>query len=414
VLSACVAAWAGQGDQTGRVGAHLLLYGAAFAAYLVALHASRALSPRGLAWALGAAALWRVLLVSAPPLLSDDVNRSVWEGRIQAHGGNPYKWADRPVVERWIPLRDPVWEGVNHKDYSAVYPPLWQMAARGVVAISDSVVAMKAFVVLCEALMLAALLRLLARRGLPRERVLIAAWSPLALVEIAGSGHNEPLGMLLLVAALLALEAKRPLASAVAVALAFQSKLLPALLAWPWLRRYRPWHVLAGLIAAAALVVPYAGARQGVVRSLVGYAEYWRFNETLFAPLAAVLGQPAAVVVVLAALAMLGAVLAWRGVEPTAAALAMACAWLLLAPNVLPWYALWLVPLLALVDAPGALLFTGTIALAYLVYPGWRAGGVWQVGWSVRALEYLPCAAVGIASGLARRRSLSAAVASAA
>jgi hypothetical protein len=396
VLSFCVATWTLQGDQTGRVGMHLLLYGAAFAAYVIGLRASRDLSRRGLLIAVSVAALWRVVLVTAPPLLSDDVNRYVWEGRIQAHGGNPYKWADRPVADRWVGLRDPVWEGVNHKDYSAVYPPLWQMAARGVVAVSDSITAMKGFVVVCETLMLVALWRGLQRRGLPRERILIAAWSPLALVEIAGSGHNEPLGMLFLALALLALDSGRPLLSALAAALAFQSKLVPGLLALPWARRYRPWHVLAAAMLAAVLIVPYAGARQGLVRTILGYGEYWRFNETLFAGPAAVLGQRAAVLVTLGAIVATGLWLAWRRVEPAMAALFVVCAWLLLAPNVLPWYALWFLPLLVLVDAPAALLFTGTIGFAYLVYPGWKAGGEWQVGWGVRALEYGPCVALGL------------------
>jgi hypothetical protein len=69
---------------------------------------------------------------------------------------------------------------------------------------------------------------------------------------------------------------------------------------------------------------------------------------------------------------------------------------------VFPWYALWLLPLLTLRDAPAALLFTGTVGFAYLVYPEWRSGERWQVGWGVRALEYLPCLLVALA-GWARR-----------
>ena len=49
---------------------------------------------------------WRAVLLAAPPLLSDDVYRYVWEGRIQGHGGNPYAWEDRPEAARWTPMRD--------------------------------------------------------------------------------------------------------------------------------------------------------------------------------------------------------------------------------------------------------------------------------------------------------------------
>jgi hypothetical protein len=144
VLSACVAFWAATGDQTGDVVPFLATFGLAFAAYVGALHWSRGLGPRGLRAALGLALAWRAALVLAPPLLSDDIFRYVWEGRIQLHGGNPYVWEDRPEGQRWIPLRDEVWGAVSHKSYTALYPPAWQMAAGGVVALHDSVTAMKA------------------------------------------------------------------------------------------------------------------------------------------------------------------------------------------------------------------------------------------------------------------------------
>ena len=75
------------------------------------------------------ALLWRIALVFTPPLLSSDVNRYVWEGRVQLHGGNPYAWSDRPSAPQWQGLRDSVYAGLNHPSYTAIYPPLWQMAA---------------------------------------------------------------------------------------------------------------------------------------------------------------------------------------------------------------------------------------------------------------------------------------------
>jgi hypothetical protein len=405
VLTACVVVWVVTGDQTAHVTRHLLLHGAAFAAYVAALRGSRGLSRGGLAFALVLAGLWRTALVAAPPLLSDDVNRYVWEGRIQRLGGNPFAWGDRPEAERWAALRDGTWAGINHKEYTAVYPPLWQLAAWGVVCVSDSVTGMKAFLVVCEIATLGVLAAFLRRRGLPPERLLILAWSPLALVEIAGSGHNEALGMLLLSLSVLALEARKPLASALAAALGFDAKIVPGLVAAAWARRYRPCHVLAAAALAAALVVPYASAGAGLWHSLGKYGTYWRFNETVFALLAGVTGsQGGGVALALALLVAIVGMLAARGVEPVTAGLAALVAWLLLSANVLPWYALWLLPLLVVRDFDAALLFTGTVPLAYLVYPVWLAGGPWHLGWDVRILEYGPC--VVLALGALRGRAL--------
>jgi hypothetical protein len=406
MLTCCVAAWATGPPPPTRIGSHLGLFGLAFVAYLVALAASRGLSHRALLACLGLALAWRALLVAAPPLLSNDINRYVWEGRVQVHGGNPYRWGDRPEAPRWVPLRDDVYDGLNHKDYTAVYPPLFVLATRAVVAIHDSFTAMKGFLVACELATLGTLALVLRRRRLPRERLLVLAWSPLALVEIAGSGHNEAFGLLWVALALLALDADRPLLSALAAASGFMTKYLPGLVAASWARRYRWWHVLAGLLLAAALVAPFLdeSSRKTMLLSLSKYAQFWRFNETLFAPLAAVLGSHAAAVRVGALVTLvLALALAWRRTEPIAAATAVVVASLLLAPNVLPWYALWLLPLLVLRDEHAALLFTGTVSLAYVVYPEWQSGEAWRLGWGWRALEYGPCALVAARSWIDRR-----------
>jgi hypothetical protein len=395
-ISVCVAVWAWQGDQTGRIASHLTLYGAAFAAYLLALHASRGLAARRLRLALGLAVLWRAALVLAPPLLSDDVYRSVWEGRIQLHGGNPFAWEDRPESPRWLGLRDDVFERLNHKGYTAIYPPLWQLAARAVVSIADSVTLMKTFLVGCELVCLWVLGRILEGRGLPPERLLVQAWSPLALVEIAGSGHHEALGMLGLVVSLALLDRGTSALSALAAALGAQSKLLPGLVAAAWARRFRARDVVAGLAAVAIPALPFVGAGRGLVMSLGKYAEYWRFNETLFATAALLTGSHGrAVALVVIVLALLVGCLAWRRSEPATAALTVVIAILVLSPNVLPWYALWLLPLLVLRDFPPALLFSGTVGLSYLVYPLWQSGEPWRIGWGIRLLEYGPCLATG-------------------
>jgi alpha-1,6-mannosyltransferase len=395
ILSVCVFCWV-RGDATHHIATHLASFGAAFAAYLLALLKAPSLTKRGFGLALAASLVWRAALVLAPPLLSDDVARYVWEGRIQRHGGNPYLFSDRPESSRWAFLRDEVWQGVNHKDYAAIYPPFWQLAARAVVTVHDSVLAMKLFLLVCEILALLLLARFLRERALPEGRLLIWAWSPLALVEIAGSGHNEPLGLLCLVAALATLEA-RPLVSALFVGLGIETKLLPGLMALAWARRYRPWHALAASGVALALLIPFAAAGADLFRTLSKYGQLWRFNETLF-DVFALLGPWAAVRISLLSVALFAAFLAWRGMDPARAGLWVVSAWLVCAPSVLPWYGLWLLPFLVLMEAPAALLFTGTVSLAYLVYPQYESGGPWQVSGGIRLLEYGPCAVVALLS----------------
>ncbi len=394
VLSACAWFWASTQGLTGRVAAHLAVYAIAFFAYVCALAASRGLAGRWLALSLALAVAWRAALVPVPPQLSEDIYRYLWEGRVQSLGGNPYLREDRASADKWAPHRDELWRLMANKSYSAVYPPLWQLAARAVTAASHSVVAMKAFVVACELGVWAVLLLLLRRRGLPAARLLVVAWSPLALVEVAWSGHNDTFGLLFVCLALLALDCGRPVLSAAAAGLGAAAKLLPGIVAAAWARRYRPRDAALGVLLVALTALPYASAGADLWRGTSDYGS-WRFNESLLALFDALLpsrlaAQRAAALVLLALALALGV----RRADPARAGLAVVAAWLLLSAHVHPWYALWLLPFLALVDAPAALLFTFTIGFAYMVYPGFQSGAGWQVPWAMRALEYLPPLAV--------------------
>ena len=95
--------------------------------------------------------LWRALLVAAPPLLSNDINRYVWEGRVQVHGGNPYRWSDRPesaalaaAARRGLRRAQP--QGLHGGLPAALRP----RHARRSSPSTTPFTAMKAFLVACE------------------------------------------------------------------------------------------------------------------------------------------------------------------------------------------------------------------------------------------------------------------------
>jgi len=262
---------------------------------------------------------------------------------------------------------------------------------RAVNGIWDSVTAVKLFLVACEGLLWMGLFKLLQSRQLPVARVLITAASPLALVEIAGSGHNEGMGMAALVWTLVALERNRTSLAALALALATLSKLAPALFALPWLRRFRARDY--GLMVGVGLLLTSPFIEPTALLSLGKYGELWRFNETLFA-LTAWLGGSHQAGVGLSALLLagLGLSLARQGNDVVTTGLRMSLALLLLVPNVLPWYALWLLVFLPIggrsPTAVAAFTFTLTVPLSYLVYPAFLSGGAWYLPWPVRLVEY--------------------------
>ena len=390
---------AAHGDWTGDTPGFLVLwsilvlvYGLVLFSAGLLLHGAKEVPQRDLRWALASLAAVRLVMAFGEPLLSDDVFRSVWEGRVQRASGNPFAWSDRPESEKWTGLRDAaVFPRINHPDYAAIYPPAWQWAMRFLGLISDSVTAVKLFAIGCELLFWAGLAALLRARGQPAGRILIAAASPLALVEISGSGHAEAMGMAALVWTLVHLERGALSRASGALALAVLSKIIPGLLALPWLSKFRIRHFAMMAVIFVALSIPFADPT--ALWSLRKYGDYWQFNETLFALTASIFGSQRGGIALSAALLLaLGAFLGRRGVDGNHAGLIMSIALILLIPNVLPWYALWLLVFLpASRFSPlwaGALVMTLTAPLAYLVYPGWLKGEPWHLSWSVRALEY--------------------------
>ena len=132
----------------------------------------------------------RALLLFAPPH-STDIYRYVWDGRVQADGVNPYRYV--PADPALAHLRDAaIYESVNRKEYApTIYPPMAQPVFFLATRVSETVTMMKATMLAFEALAIFALIELLKARRLPTVLVSLYALHPLAVWEIAGSGHVD-------------------------------------------------------------------------------------------------------------------------------------------------------------------------------------------------------------------------------
>lgn len=257
-----------------RTNVFVALLGAGLVAYLAAtrLVLRRPLPRRALWLVLGVAALQRAVLLPAPPFLSSDIYRYVWDGQVQQAGINPYRYVPAdPALAR---LRDPaVFPHINRATYArTIYPPTAQLLFALAGRFGASVVAMKLAMVACEALAVLCLLRLLARAGLGPERVLIYAWNPLALWSFAGDGHVDAAAIGLLAAALLLRARRRDGLAGAVLAAAGLVKFLPFVVAPAFLRGGGLWRpALAGGLAIAVLYAPYLSAGTQVLGFLPAY-----------------------------------------------------------------------------------------------------------------------------------------------
>ncbi len=356
------------------------------------------------------AAVWHIAFLRLPAGADDDIHRYVWDGRLQRLGYNPYLVIPSdPAVKE---LHTAETSNLNNPDLPSPYPAGAQLFFRAVTAIHESAFAFKVAFVLCELAIVLVLLDLLRRTGKESHLVLAFAWNPLLAIEVAGSGHIDIVGALLLVISVVALMRGWRAIAALAFGLAVAVKFLPiVLLPLYWKRiRVRDAALAAGTIGL--LYVPFLNHGRVPIGSLGTYVQNFRFNGPVFAILDQVASPK-----LLTGLAVLAglvtaiwlrttedkdehrgkAVVSPLGPVPFAVqdfAWPMAAA-LLCAPVVFPWYLLWLLPFLTSASTLLIIVWTVSIAPVYIQWHLRTLGHPWGAlpGWTM-LVEYGCVAAV--------------------
>ncbi|TBW33423.1 hypothetical protein EYW49_20370 [Siculibacillus lacustris] len=353
---------------------------------IVALVASLVIrgAPEGAALAIvvAVAVVVRVLAMAEPPLLSSDVYRYVWDGRVQGAGINPFRYI--PADPALASLRDTaIFPNMNRADYArTAYPPVAQMFFFLATRFADTLDAMRLALVACEIGIVAALLVLLRRLERPRSLIVAYAWHPLAIWEIANAGHADALMAMLAVAGVLLLVLRRRVLGALVVACGVLVKpyaivLLPIF--------WRPWELRAPLLVlslVAILYLPYIGVGTDVLGFVPVYIHQEGFVDGggfwLVALARALFGNRPGILEAYLAIAVislgLGALHVLRRPafyppreQVRDAVMLLLVGLFFLSPNY-PWYYLALVPFVSLLD--GGILWVATLS-ATLLHVWW-------------------------------------------
>lgn len=359
--------------------------------------------PRLLVAGLLLAVAFRVPLAFSPVGSDNDMVRYVYDGRLQRLGYNPFT----------VIPSDPAVAGTHtaltrlmpSRNAATPYPAAAQLFFRLVVTISEAPRAMKVAMLVCDLLTLAVLLAWLRSTRRSPWLVLVYAWNPLVILEIAHSGHIDALGALWIAIAAWMLSTGRGMRAAIAFVLAVASKLLPIVLVPLFWRRVRPRDAAVAALVLGALYFPFRSAGMLPLGALPNVVAFIRFNGPLFKTLAAqVTPQGAAAIAVLAGLAV-AAWMRWRTTadDPAAWAWPMAVS-LAAAPVVYPWYLLYFTPFLFTRAALPLLVWTYTAMPVYLVWHLSKDGYRWVVPVRVLWFEYGTVLVVLIVQGLLKVR----------
>ena len=345
------------------------------------------------------AAVWHIEFLRLPPGADDDIHRYLWDGRLQRLGYNPYIVVPSdPAVKG---LHTPETRNLNNPDLPSPYPAGAQLFFRVVTAIHESTFALKVAFVICELAIILVLLDLL-RRKQGAHLVLAFAWNPLLAIEVAGSGHIEIVGALLLLVSAAALVRRWRTTAAVGLGLAIAVKLLPVVLLPLYWKRVRIRDAALAAAVVGLLYVPFLNHGRIPIGSLGTYVQSFRFNGPVFAALDQV--APPQLLAGLAVLVGLVTATWLRSATPEWSPDVFAwdvfvwpmAASLLFAPVVFPWYLLWLLPFLMSASTLLIIVWTVSIIPVYVMWYLRALGRPWGAlpGW-VMLVEYGCVAAAG-------------------
>lgn len=364
----------------------------------------------------------RILTVSiTQPVLSDDIWRYIHDGATFAQGTNPYLQSPADYSVDQAPVSQIV-ERINNPGLVTIYQPTSQFIFAGldrVWAYSPNIIKQwdpnhdKIFrlgFVLFDMVLIAVILAWLRDMGKSAWWAVAYAWHPLAISEVASSGHQDVIGIAFLVTSLwpvsrlvkmdseASLSRKRlAVVAGVAFGLAIAVKplVLPIAFVFVWMLRRRPgliaWAAGAAVITGVALYLPFVlmdGGLAGMLDTGRTFVDKWAFNGSFY-PLfeSYIAGKPWVDYAAVATLLIVLIVSTLREqTNPARPAAAFLFASLLVSSTVHPWYLLWALALMPICFSPAMWVFSLTIAASYAahLYEGYRVP-MWVV-----ICEYLP------------------------
>lgn len=375
-------------------------------------------------WLLLAGGLMRVAMLDSTPILEVDFNRYLWDGAVTANGINPYAYSPESVANQdaLVPpalqtLGDQPGSTVrkiNHAYLRTIYPPVTQAAFALAYWIKPwSLFSWRLILLLFDIATLLLLFAILRRLDLSPLWASIYWLNPLLLKEMFNAAHMDLILFPFLLAALYFSISKKPYWAVIFLGFAAGVKIWPALL-FPILLRqmlpdFRKAFISSGIFLALclAMFLPIYLTGLDTGSGFNAYSNRWQLNDSLFRIVLNIShagldisGNPtwnsqivarriiAALIIFIVLFLSLRQPANLRKVFDHC--LLITTALFLLGPTGFPWYAVWLLPLLAIYPRKSLLLLTLLMPIYYLRYYYEALGNVELFDYYIVWVQFIP------------------------
>ena len=317
---------------------------------------------------IGWSILFRICGLIGGPFYEDDFYRYLWDAFRFIQDGTPYGMApevffqDLNVPDQFQRILD----GINYPELPTIYAPVTQLVFLGGYGLAPgSVTALQVLMILFDLMTIYLLLQVA-----PAPAVLLYAWSPLVIKEIAFTAHPDGVAVFLVLVAVVLVQKDRIYGAAVFLALAVGAKIL-ALLVVPFIllrTHLRVWGLFLGTLILIYLPFVLQGSTE--LETILVFTREWEFNAALFSLLKPWVPNSTARMIcgLILALAVGGYYLVYR---QRASGTIVRGDWIYgvlfaLWPVVNSWYLLWLLPFAAIRPSAWAWVASVTVLLSYI------------------------------------------------
>ncbi len=213
-----------------------------------------------------------LFFLGTEPVLSDDAYRYLAEARASLNGINPYL-----VSPDSYSFTDSIVKKVNHPEYSAIYPPMFQLLMSSIVSLSYSmfflqfvcILAFVSIVFICH--------------KLEFKKIINIAWNPFFIIEGCWHCHIEIFIALFLFLSLLCMKQEREKLSSLLYGVAIALKFIPLVLVPIYfLRLKRKAYILISFLPLIFSFLFYRDSFKDIFTSLFVYMGNWEFASPLF------------------------------------------------------------------------------------------------------------------------------------
>lgn len=324
-------------------------FGVAFVVYASTIFlATRGNSIPPLTYILAFAVLFRIIGITVSPQFEDDYFRYIWDGFVLSGFDNPYQhppshyFTDKNIPDEYQNALN----GVNYPGLPTIYAPTLQFSFLIAHWIWPAKVMGLQFVYsVVDVLLILFLTRMTDHRNL-----MLYAWNPLVIKEIAFTAHPDVAGVMLLIAAIFFVK-NRPLLSVISLAFSVCAKPFAWVIAPFILMRLRKMYVFLFVILVLIIYLPFLASGATDFTTLGTFGKHWEYNAAVYSVLSQILPAVNARLLCGAIFVILYLVYVRNyrvsGQTDIRGDILLG-GLLILSPVINPWYLLWILPFASL------------------------------------------------------------------